>query len=177
MVALVVMSVVVFMAFYLQLLHCGRHFGHLAQVGQDFVAGGALAERPQVGQALARNTASLVRDSDDDVLLALADGHLDRRRRLVPVRGPVLAPLVALGHGLHRVAQQLADDVLEMAQDVREVGVEVAFDADLGQGDIRPVGALQDVADGLAAARDDVFGDALEEDLADELRLGQLGTG
>jgi hypothetical protein len=79
-----------------------------------------------------------------------------------------------LGDGLHRVAQQLADDVLEVAEDVGEVGVEVAVDADLGEGDVGPVGALQDLADRVAAARDDVLGDALEEDLADELGLGEL---
>jgi hypothetical protein len=82
---------------------------------------------------------------------------------------------VLLGHGLHRVAQQLADDVLEVAEDVGEVGVEVAVDADLGQGYVRTVGPLQDLADGVAAACDDVFGDALEEDGADEFRLGELG--
>jgi hypothetical protein len=84
---------------------------------------------------------------------------------------------VLLGHGLDRVAQQLADDVLEVAEDVGEVGVEVAVDADLGEGDAGPVGTLQDLADGAAAAGDDVFGETFEEDFADEFGVGELGAG
>ena len=63
-----------------------------------------------------------------------------------------------------------------MAEDVGEVGVEVAVDADLGERDVRPVGALQDLADRVAATGDYVFRDAFEEDFADELGVGELGA-
>ena len=46
------------------------------------------------------NPAALVGYPDDDVLVTLADGHLDRRRGFVRVCGLVLAPLVLFGYGL-----------------------------------------------------------------------------
>ena len=64
-----------------------------------------------------------------------------------------------------------------MAEDVRKVGVEVAFDANLGEGYFWAVGVLEDLANGFAAAEDDIFGDTLEKNFADEFGLGELRTG
>lgn len=92
----------------------------------------------------------------------------------VGVGGGLLA--VAVDDGLNRVAQELADNVLDVAEDVGEAGVEVANDADLGDGDVGPVDGASEGADGLGAALDDVLGRALDEDLADEVGLGELGA-
>ncbi len=63
-----------------------------------------------------------------------------------------------------------------MAEDERKVGFEVAIDLDPGDDYVWSVGALRDRADGLPAPLDYVLGNALEEDLADELGLGELGA-
>lgn len=84
---------------------------------------------------------------------------------------------MALGDGLDGVAQQLADDVFQMAEDVREVGVQVAVDVDMREGDVGTVGALEDGAHGVGDALHDVFGVAFEEDLADEFGFGELRAG
>lgn len=122
-------------------------------------------------EVLARDAAAAVRDADDGVLRRLADGDLDGRRL---AQRPLA--LVALDDGVHRVAEELADDVLEVVEDVGEAGGEVALDADLGDGGVRAVGGAREGLDRAAAAGDDVVGDAPDEDLADEVGLGQLGA-
>lgn len=79
--------------------------------------------------------------------------------------------------GLDRVAEEFANDVFEVAEDVREAGVEVAVDFDLGDLDVGAVGRIGEGGDGFGAAVDDIFGSTFDEDFADEVGLGQLGAG
>ena len=64
-----------------------------------------------------------------------------------------------------------------MAQDVREVGVEVAVDVDLRDRRVRPVCLLGYLPDGTPAPLDNFLGYAFEEDLADEFGFGELRAG
>ena len=61
--------------------------------------------RPEERNRTARDPASLVRNLDRDVLLALDDYHLDRRYRTL-----LLVP-VSLDDGAERVLEQLEADV------------------------------------------------------------------
>lgn len=81
--------------------------------------------------------------------------------------------IVVVDDGLDRVPEQLADDVLEVAEDVGEGRLEVALDSDLGHLHVRAVGGAREVPHRAAAPLDHVLGHALEEDLANELRLGE----
>jgi hypothetical protein len=108
------------------------------------------------------------------VLLGFADCDFDGRRRS---RGVVGLFLVVLDDGLDRVAQELADDVLEMAEDVREACVEVAVDLDLGDLDVGSVCGVGELGDGFGAAANDVFGEAFYEDFTDEVGFRELGAG
>lgn len=56
-----------------------------------------------------------------------------------------------------------------MAEDIREAGVQVAVDLDLGDLGLGPVGGAGEGGDGLCAALNDGFGVALDEDFADEI--------
>lgn len=85
--------------------------------------------------------------------------------------------LVAVDDGLDGVAQELADDVLEVAEDVGEAGVEVAVDFHLGHLHLGPVGGAGELGDGFCAAADDILGEALDEDFANEVGLGEGGAG
>lgn len=121
------------------------------------------------------------------MLLGLADGDLDGGRGvdgdgLAAGGGGLGVGLflqlgLAVDDGLDRVAEELADDVLEVGEDVGEAGGEVAVDADVGDLGAGPVGGAGEGGDGAGAAVDDVAGLALDEDLADEVGLGELGAG
>lgn len=106
------------------------------------------------------------------MLRRLAYRDLYRRRLAL---GP--QSQVALYNGLHRVAQELADNVLEVVENIGEAGGEVALDADLGDGGGGPVRGAGEGLDGTGAAGDDVLGDAADEDLAYEVGFGKLGAG
>lgn len=129
-----------------------------------------LDEGPQVRQDVARDAATLVADADDDVLGRLADGDFNWRK-LAACRGLPEAQLL-LDDALYAVAQQLADDVFHVGEDEREVGVEVAGQLDLREGDVVAVGGAGEGEDGAAAALDYVGGVAFEKDFADELGVG-----
>ena len=156
----------------------------MSQVLEQALAGRTLAERPEVRHDVAGDAATLIGDAYNDVLGALADGDLDVGRRLrvrvaaltltFGLNGP--AALVPFYDGLNRVAQELADDVLEVAEDEGEAGFEVALDLDVGDGHVRPVGLLGYAADGLAAAVDDVLGYAFGKYLAYEFGAGCFGA-
>ena len=129
-------------------------------------------ERPQVREHVARDAAPAVRDPDYDVLLGLADGDLDGRgRRLRLALGVGVGARLGVGveDGRDRIPQQLADDVLQVAEDVGEGRVQVALDPDLGDGHVRPVGRPRQVPHRVPAPLDHVPGGALQEDLPDEL--------
>lgn len=158
----------------MQLLHGGGHSGHLAEVLEALLALGALAERPEVRELLARDAATAVGYADDDVLLGFADCDFDGRGRR---RGVVGLFLVVLYDGLDGVAQELADNVLEMAEDVGEARAKVAVNFDLGDLDIRSVCGAGELGDGFSAAAYDIFGEAFDEDFADEVGFGELGAG
>lgn len=154
-------------------LERGGHGRDLAEVLEPLVRRrGAPPEGPEVREYVARDAAAAVRDADDDVLLRLAERDLDGRGLLAVPLG-VLA--VVLDHGLHGVPQQLADDVLEVAEDVGEGHLQVSVNADLGDRGIGAVGGARHVLRGASAALDNVPGHASEEYLPDELLgLGQL---
>lgn len=158
----------------MQLLHGGGHSGHLAEVLEALLALGAFAEGPEVREFFTGDAAAAVRNADDDVLLGFADCDFDGRRR---GRGVVGLFLVVLDDGLDRVAQELADDVLEVAEDVGEARVEVAVDFDLGDLYVGAVCGVGELGDGFGAAAYDIFGEAFDEDFADEIGFGELGAG
>lgn len=114
-------------------LQSGGHHGDLRQVGQNALALWALDEGPQVWENVARDPAALVRHANDDVHVRIDDGHLDRRWR---ARGGRTLAELLLDETLHRVAKELADDVLEVAQDEWEVGVQMAREFDLREDDV-----------------------------------------
>lgn len=72
---------------------------------------------------------------------------------------------------LDGIPQQLADDVLQVAQDIGKRGVEVTLEIDFGYGAIGPVRFSGESLCRLAAPLHDFFGVAAEEDLADEVRV------
>lgn len=158
----------------MQLLHGGGHSGHLAKVLEALLALGALAEGPEVREFLAGDAAATVRYADNDVLLGFADCNFDGRRR---ERGVVGLFLVVLDDGLDGVAQELADNVFEVAKDVGEARVEVAVDFDLGNLHVGAVCGVSELGDGFGAAANDVFGVAFYEDLADKVGFGEFGAG
>jgi hypothetical protein len=105
------------------------------------------------------------------VLVGFADEHLDWWR--LGVFGCAL-----LDDGLYRVAQQLANNVLEVAEDVRECSLEMAVHFDLGDLDIRAVCTPDQLLRGLSTIFDNFFGIASQEDLANGfLVVQQLGVG
>lgn len=79
--------------------------------------------------------------------------------------------LMAVDDGLDRVAQEFADDVLEVAEDVGEAGFKVAVNLDLGDLHVRAVGVACEGDGGFGTTIDDVLGDAFDKDLADEVGL------
>lgn len=84
---------------------------------------------------------------------------------------------MSLDDSLDGVSEELADNILEVAEDVREAGGEVALDFDLGDG---TVWAMDGTCEGLcggAAVLDYVFGDTFDEDFADEVGVRQGGAG
>lgn len=107
------------------------------------------------------------------MLGTLADCYLDGGRFV----GRLFRFLVVLNDGLDGVTQELADDVLEVAEDVREGSFQVAVDFYLGDGGDGAVGALGYLAYCMTAALDDFFGDAFEEDFAYEFGFGEFGAG
>lgn len=158
----------------MQLLHGGGHSGHLAKVLETLLALGAFAEGPEVREFLARDAAAAIGYADDDVLLSFADCDFDGRGRR---RGVVGLLLVVLDDGLNGVAEKLADNILEMAEDVREARVEVAVDFDLRDLDVGSVCGAGELGDSFSAAAYDIFGKAFDEDFADKIGFGELGAG
>jgi hypothetical protein len=135
---------------------------------------GALAEGPEVRELLARDAAATVGYADDDVFLGFAYCDFDGRGGR---RGVVGLFLMVLDDGLDGVAQELADNVLEMAEDVREARVEVAVDFDLRDLDVGSVCGAGKLGDGFDAAAYDIFGEAFDKNFADEVGFGELGAG
>lgn len=109
---------------HLELLHRRRHGGDTTKIFQSGLCPWSLAKRPQIGQDLTWDSPALVRDAHDHVLRGFADEHFDGWRWLRRVR-------VFLHDSLHRVAQELAHDVLEVAEDVGESRVNMALYLDL----------------------------------------------
>jgi hypothetical protein len=104
------------------------------------------------------------------VLVGFADEDLDRR--WCGVFGRAL-----LDDGLYRVPQQLADDVLEMAENVWEGSLEMAVHFDLWDLDVGAVCAPDQLLRRLSTVLDDFFGVASQKDLANSfLVVQQLGV-
>lgn len=155
----------------MEFLHRGSHTRHLAEILEPFRRLRALGEGPQVGEFGAGDAAAAVGYPEYNVLLGLADGDFDGRRD----RGHgVWLFLVSLDDGLHGVAEELADNVLDVAENVGEAGVEVAHDVDLRDGHVRTVGGAGERGDSFGAPRDDIPGGALDEDFAYEVGFGEF---
>lgn len=99
------------------------------------------------------------------MLRSFAYEDLDRRW----IAGPVSSPF---DDSLDGVSQQLADDVLQMAQDVRESGVEMTSEINSRYGTVGSVRFSSESLCCLAAPLHYFFGIAAEEDLPDEVRVG-----
>lgn len=111
------------------------------------------------------------------MLGTLAYGDFDGWWRSVGVGIFVLSLLVSFHNCLDGVAQQLANDVFQVAKDVREAGLQMSLDFDLGYDYFGSVGTLSNLLYCFSAALDNFLGDTLEEDLTNELGFGELGTG
>jgi hypothetical protein len=98
----------------------------------------SLGERPEVRELHPGDAATTVTDADDDVLVVLADGDLDRVRfhRV----GVSMYLLMSVDDCLDRVSEQFADDVLEVTQNVGEGRVKVALNLDFRDLNARTVG-------------------------------------
>lgn len=68
---------------------------------------------------------------------------------------------------LYRVAQQFADNVFEVAQDVWERRIQVTVDLDLGNLDMRTVSTPDQLLSSLATRLNDLFRVASQKDLSD----------
>lgn len=121
-----------------EFLHGGGHLGHLGEILKAPLTLWSLGERPEVRELHPGDAATTVTDADDDVLVVLTDGDLDRVRFHRVRVGMYL--LVSVDDGLDRVSEQFADDVLEVTQNVGEGRVEVALNLDLGDLNARTVG-------------------------------------
>ncbi len=113
---------------------------------------------------LPRYAAALIGEPDDDVLGSFAYENLDRGW----IAGAVSSPF---DDGLYGIPQQLADDVLQMAQDVGEGGVEVTSEIDIRYGTVGSVRFSSECLCCLAAPLHDFLGIAAEKDLPDEVRV------
>jgi len=112
---------------------------------------GGVHVRPDERYRAARYPATLVRDLDRDVLLALDDDHLDRRDLVL------LVVPVPLHDRAERVLEQLKADVGQVTGHVREMQV-VWADQLHGRALEHPVMLLADVARVLDRLVDDVIG-------------------
>ena len=105
------------------------------------------------------------------MLRSLADEHLDWRR--LGIFGRTL-----LDDSLNRVAQQFANDVLEVAEDVWEGGIKMAVNLDLWDLNLGTICASDQFLRSFPAVVYDFFCIAPQEDLADRLLIvQQLGVG
>lgn len=114
---------------------------------------------------LARYAAALVGDPNNNVLGCFTYENLDRgwSAGLVPS---------SFDDSLDGVPQQLADNVLQVAQDVGERGVKVTLKFDFWYGTVGSVRFSGESLRGLAAPFDHFLGVAAEKDLTDEVRVG-----
>lgn len=100
------------------------------------------------------------------MLRRFADQHIDWRGRRV-------LPLPLLDDGLDRVTQELPDDVLHVAQNVRKGRVKMALDVYLGDWEVRPVSLPDELLCGLSTAFNDLPGVAPQEYLPHSLGLAR----
>lgn len=112
-----------------------------------------------------RHTSALVGDSDDDVLGRFTDEDFDRGW----FAGHVSLPF---DDCLYRVPQQLADNVLQMAQNVRKGGVEVALELDVWYGAINAVGFSGEGLGCVSTSLHYFFSVTSEKDFADKVCVG-----
>lgn len=114
---------------------------------------------------LPRYAAPLIGDSDDDVLGGFTYENLDRGwiARVV---------FSSFDDSLYGVPQQLADDVLQMAQDVGKRGVEVTLKSDFWYGAVGSIRFSGKSLCCLAAPLHHFLGVAAEKDLTDEVGVG-----
>lgn len=106
------------------------------------------------------------------MFLGLAYGDFDAGRRFRRVLF-----LVAFDDGLDGVAEQLADYVFDVVEDVGKAGVKVAYEADFWDWHVGAVGRPGEGRDGFGTALNDISSGAADEDFADEVGLGDFGAG
>lgn len=126
---------------------------------------GTFAEAPKVRQYLIRNAATLIRYSNYHMLRGFADQDLDGRRASA-------IKLSLLDQGLYRVPQELTNDVLQVALNVRKSCIKVTVDADFRNLHMRSISGLDQVLRSLSASLDNLLCIAFEKDLADSVAMG-----
>lgn len=82
-----------------------------------------------------------------------------------------------LNNSLYRISEQLADDIFQVAQYVRESGVKMAQELDFWEDGGGPVGGGCEGLYLFSAARYDFFGVAFQKYFADELGLQGFRVG
>jgi hypothetical protein len=139
---------------------------------ESLLASRAFAETPQIRQNLICDSATLVRNSNYDVLCCFANQYLDGRE--LRIFRPAL-----LDDGLDGVAQKFADDVLEMTEDVGECRIKMTIHLDFRDLDVRAVGVLDEFLGCFSTVFDYLFRITAQEDLANGLlvRRRVLGLG
>lgn len=105
------------------------------------------------------------------MLRRFANQHLDGRQRRI-------FGLALLDDCLNRISQQFANDVFEVAEDIREGGLQVAVHFDLWDGYVRTVSAPDQLLRSFSAVLDNFFGVAAKKDFANGFLVVQgLGMG
>jgi hypothetical protein len=98
-------------------------------------------------QLSTRDAATTIAYSNDYMLLVFTDGDLHRRRfHVVRIR---VKFLVSIDDGLDRVAKELTDDVLEMAENIGERSIKMAIHRDIRDLDVGTIGSPSKSGDGL----------------------------
>jgi len=115
-------------------------------------------------QNLARDPPALVGDSDLDVLGGLANQDFNRRR-------PGTVWFALLNDGLNGVAEKFSNDVLQVALDVGESGIDVTVDVDVRNLNMPTVGSFDQFLGSLAAALDDFLCITFEEYFTDGVHM------
>ena len=82
--------------------------------------------------------------------------------------------LLLLNDGLDGVAQELADDVFQVVENVGEGSIEMTFEFDFGEDSGGPVGGSREGLDLFPAAGDDFLGIAFEKYFSYKLGLRGL---
>ena len=110
----------------LQFMDCCCHFRNLEEIAEMSLASRSFAERPQIGQNLLRNAATLIRDSYDNMLWRLTNQDLDGWQTAWDAR-------VLLNHGLNRISDDFANNILQLTENVWKSCIQMTIQSDFWQ--------------------------------------------